>query len=281
DRLPQMRAAAARAAELAPDAAMTLHALANVARGEGRFVVAEQLYARSIASDPSYPDVREDYAEFLIAVGRTDDALKASRELVALEPMVKVFWYRIAQLAILLDRDDLEAEAGRMLELDPMYYFGLTVPFRRAYTHGRFDEARREMERAYAINPEAVAAEWVLFRWSQKEPVITDEYARQAILGGYGWDYPQFAAFAGDADLYFAALRSPRDADKHFYAYNHLEVPAVAKYLADPRAIDVLRQAGFEAYWREKGWPALCRPLGEHDFECSHRAPVATAGTRP
>ena len=30
-----------------------------------------------------------------------------------------------------------------------------------------------------------------------------------------------------------------------------------------------LREAGFEAYWREKGWPPQCRPLGDTDFECS------------
>jgi hypothetical protein len=40
------------------------------------------------------------------------------------------------------------------------------------------------------------------------------------------------------------------------------------RFLADPRAKELLREWGFEAYWRVKGWPALCRPLGESDFEC-------------
>jgi len=28
----------------------------------------------------------------------------------------------------------------------------------------------------------------------------------------------------------------------------------------------------FVAYWREKGWPSLCRPLGDDDFECGPAA---------
>jgi hypothetical protein len=38
--------------------------------------------------------------------------------------------------------------------------------------------------------------------------------------------------------------------------------------LQDPRAKALMREYGLEAYWREKGWPALCRPLGADDFEC-------------
>ena len=32
--------------------------------------------------------------------------------------------------------------------------------------------------------------------------------------------------------------------------------------------VALLREYGQEAYWREKGWPTLCRPLGADDFEC-------------
>ena len=28
------------------------------------------------------------------------------------------------------------------------------------------------------------------------------------------------------------------------------------------------RDAGLVSYWRERGWPDLCRPLGETDFVC-------------
>ena len=270
ERLPQMQEAAARALALAPNEAITLHALGSVARSEGRLRDAEERYLRAIAADPTYPDVREDLAELLLAVGRNDDGLAAARELVAMEPLVPVFLNRISQVGVQLGRDDLIEEAEvAALAVDPTYLYILTARFRLAYNHGRLAQARELLDQAYAKQPEVIAANWVLFRWSQGDPTISDEFAHDKIMAGYAWDARQFAALKGDAELYFQALATPRDADKGYTLYNLLEPPMAARYLADPRAKPLLRDAGFVDYWRAKGWPALCRPLGEDDFECS------------
>ena len=29
-----------------------------------------------------------------------------------------------------------------------------------------------------------------------------------------------------------------------------------------------LRKIGMVDYWQEYGWPDICRPLGDNDFEC-------------
>ena len=31
---------------------------------------------------------------------------------------------------------------------------------------------------------------------------------------------------------------------------------------------DFVRKAGFVEYWRTRGWPDLCRPIGTDDFTC-------------
>jgi hypothetical protein len=36
----------------------------------------------------------------------------------------------------------------------------------------------------------------------------------------------------------------------------------------DPRIKAMMVRFGLPAYWRAKGWPAGCRPLGDTDFEC-------------
>jgi hypothetical protein len=53
--------------------------------------------------------------------------------------------------------------------------------------------------------------------------------------------------------------------DKFYFYY---ELPFIAPLLTDPRWKEALSRYGFVAYWREKGWPAYCRPLGDDDFEC-------------
>ena len=32
--------------------------------------------------------------------------------------------------------------------------------------------------------------------------------------------------------------------------------------------LETAREIGLVDYWKEFGWPDLCRPVGEDDFEC-------------
>jgi len=268
-RLPQQLLAAERASSLSPNSALTLHALGNVARASGEFVNSESYYQQAIAADPTYADVREDYSELLTAVGRTREALNAARDLVKLEPLMPVFWYRIAAIGILLDDASLVNEAvGKMLALNPKYFFGLTANYRRAINNGRPEKARLFLEHANLVNPEASASDWLLFRWSQGDPSIKDELAHSLIFGKYSWGSAVYPGFKGHAKLFFDRLMLNRDTDKHFYNYQFLSIKVLRHYLKDPRAKKILRNDGFVKYWRVKGWPALCHPLEKDDFEC-------------
>ena len=51
--------------------------------------------------------------------------------------------------------------------------------------------------------------------------------------------------------------------------------PAGHAMLRDPRVKAKLVEYGFVRYWREKGWPKGCRPLGDTDFECGIDAAAA------
>ena len=134
---------------------------------------------------------------------------------------------------------------------------------------------------AYAVvAPDAIAPLLMLFRWSKGDPSMDDHLAREFLRSTFLVDGVDFAAAVGDADLYFDVLTNPRDRDKHFDNWRHLGCPVAARMLADPRAHAFLRDAGFEAYWHEKGWPPQCRPLGDSDFECS-AAPHGSAGHAP
>jgi len=269
DRIACMQPAIARAVALAPGAAITLHAQANLARAEGRFLDAERLYLESIARDRTYPDVREDYAELLSSVGRMADSAEATRELVRLEPTSPLFWHRLAFIALVTDDAELvDAVVARIATIDPTFLFSLTTPFRHALCHGRMDAARAALERAYAATPDAVATILFLFRWSQGDAGMDDQLARELLRTTYHVDSSSLLAAMGDADLFFQVIGNPRDRDKRYDSFRQLACPSAAGMLTDARAHALLREAGFEAYWREKGWPPQCRPLGDSDFEC-------------
>jgi hypothetical protein len=71
----------------------------------------------------------------------------------------------------------------------------------------------------------------------------------------------------------FARLEDlDQDPSIRLQLYEFLRQVPAQWLLADPRAKSLLRDYGFEAYWREKGWPALCHPVGSDDFECAAKA---------
>jgi tetratricopeptide (TPR) repeat protein len=262
-----MRAAAERAAAIDADAASTLHALANVARAETRFADAQALYLRGQQADPTYPDVREDYAELLNALGRYEDSLIEARRLLELEPFVAVFWWRLGEIGAHEDRRDLVEEAReRARAIDPALDAGVLGGFWWEFVQGRLDPARAALAEAMRFAPAVAAREDKLFRWSERAPDVDDDWARRTIMGRP--DYTPFAAHRGDVDLFFAALEGEPEAPLRYDFFNSISIPIARPLLADPRAKLLLVRYGFVAYWREKGWPALCRPLSSDDFEC-------------
>jgi TolB-like protein len=263
--LPQMKEAAARAAALEPDAAMTLHALANVARAEGRFVEAEEGYRRSIAADPTYPDVREDLAELLTNVGKLDEAEREAEALIELEPYAWIFLNRLGALAA-ARRDLAIAERAQKLmnEIAPDRDWGRLYPFRVAVSRDDLPTAKAAIEAAWRDAPSVMIEEYGLWLWSQRDPSIDEAAALQAMDSIYG--DALFAGLRGDDDLFFALIAMPKVEHTRYNAF--AEIREVPRYLSHPRTKQMLRDFGFEAYWRARGWPEQCRPKGDEDFEC-------------
>jgi TolB-like protein len=278
DNLAKSRDAAQRAAAIDPEAAMTLHALADVARAEFRYANAERLYLKAMQADPTYPDVREDYSELLNQVGRDTEALAAARQLVTLEPFVRVFWSRLRQAATVLDLHEVvEEAAARIGEIDPMHYDAAMAEYVLHLAWGRIEAARAALAVAMRRAPDVAAEAALLFRWATGEPGEGEAPTRRFASPGVGISGAAYAALRGDTDLAFSIYEEvPEPPMSRMYFYTDFTAVPLQPLLADPRAKRLLREYGFEAYWREMGWPALCHPKGETDFECG---PAETDGT--
>ena len=55
---------------------------------------------------------------------------------------------------------------------------------------------------------------------------------------------------------------------QYFFIDMYSSKPTGHAMLADPRVKPYLDKYGFVAYWREKGWPDICQPIGAEDFQC-------------
>ena len=271
DWLAKAAAAAAQAQKLAPDSAATEHVLANVARERFDYAEAERHYLRSIALDPSYPDAREDYSELMYLIGRPEDSLRATNQLVQLDPYFIVGWMRRLSAATALDdRADVESSLARLRILGPDFTDTKFGEFDYAMAYSRSDEVRKAMADIQARYPADGKLLQVLVPWVQGD-ANADEYAARAALKVLpSTKTATFLVARGDAAGYvdYSDKAGPMT-QTYLFANAYTRQPSVGlSLLRDPKVKEKLVEYGFVRYWREKGWPQGCRPLGDTDFEC-------------
>ncbi len=279
DWLAQAAEAAERAKALAPDAAPTQHLLGNAARERFDYVSAEQHYLRSIAADPSYPDVREDYSELLYQVGRMQDSAAATRQVVQLDPYYIVGWMRQFDAASALDnRKEAEHALERLRELDPNNIYAIYGAVDYALAHGREAEARAAALEIEAHHPVQAAFVRALLPWVFGDPAADERAASAALKSIPTMKAGTYLVARGDTSgfLEFIDRAGPLD-QTYFFAKMFASSAAGRAMLADPQVKSRLIDFGFVAYWRAKGWPAGCRALGDTDFECGPDATKAVA----
>ena len=262
--------AAERAAALEPNAAATEHALANVARSHFRYADAERHYLQAMQIDPSYPDIREDYAETLYEVGRLADAARAARQLVTLDPYYVVGWLRMRDVAIAFDRrTDVEEAVRQILAISPNIRFGKLAMIEYALAYGRADEARAALAQLQARSPQDATSLQILLPWALGDQSVDAGKLSAAIADVKPAMVNPYFVARGDVAGYNAYNETLGAVIQAYYFVNlYRNKQAGHAMLRDPRVKAKLAEYGFVAYWREKGWPAGCRPLGETDFEC-------------
>ena len=269
--------AAARAAAIEPDAATTEHALGNVARLRFRYAEAERHYLRAMALDPGYPDVREDHAELLLSVGSIEASARAARQLVTLDPYFTVGWVRVFNAALALDRRTEVEEAERhMPSIKGFSYYGsdeMSLDYALAYH--RIDDIHAALRRVEQRDPALASARRTLVAWALKEPGV-DERAVRAItdpMVAPAWRLSGYYALRRDLAGYNAQYeRASALVQARYFVGLYSSAADGRALLGDPAVKPYLVKYGFVAYWREKGWPDICRPLGADDFECGETA---------
>ena len=262
--------AAERAAALEPNAATTEHALGNVARAQFHYADAERHYLRAMQIDPSYSDVREDYSEVLYEVGRLEDSMRAGRQLVTLDPYFGIGWNRIMRAATALDRRaDVEEAVRQMRAISPGNYIGKFGLLDYAIAYGRADEARAALAEIDTRWPKDAAFAQTLLPWALGESGIDEGRLRAAIADAPPGEAGTYFIARQDTDGLNAYIETLGAIPQQYYFIDlYGSKPMGQAMLRDPRVKAMVMRFGLPAYWREKGWPAGCRPIGETDFEC-------------
>jgi tetratricopeptide (TPR) repeat protein len=257
----KMEKAAREAIRLDPRQALAYASLAVIAVNQKRWAEAEDLLRKAREFDPYDPDVVSAEGEFLYRTGRIKDSLRVLQQAHALEPLVRI--YRV-RLAIALMADSQPDAAIAMLEAIPVRTTLSRSLLAQAYSMaGRFNDAANtvlSITRNFFGDPQAVEEAARLIRGAPAK--VSDPSALPAWNSYLDFVYFYVGAPERLLDYPERAMQADELTAVEWFAQNYAPARKTERFKR------LVRDAGLVDYWKARGWPDLCRPVGADDFVC-------------
>ena len=264
--LQKGEAAARRAIELDSGNAAGYSNLAVIQSASGKWATAEDLFRQALAFDPNETDALHDFSSVLVILGRLKEALSLRESLTTLEPFVPIYSIVTAEIMQINGQSRASIPILEALASDVAGGHLRNVTLARAYSAaGRYADAadtllaitgnqvtRRSVEDAARLIRGAPAN----ITTPQELPAFLSELNFVYVYVGAldrVWEYPDRAL----------ELRWPLSS-----GLRGVWLPEYAPLRKTERFKAFVRKAGIVDYWRERGWPDLCRPVGTDDFTC-------------
>jgi adenylate cyclase len=262
--------AARRAIELDPNLADGYVALGVVELGREKLLLAENRYKQALALDANNEGVLFTYGNLLGAVGRVKEALATYQRLRTLEPFVPLYNGNLSDALWLNGQDEAAIAILKNLPADlpgGMTPGGLGELARIYASMGRYSEAADAMLALSAMNvpPEMAAIAKEAARLLRTAPAQSASPQNLPRLGTAGFVYLYIGAPSRALEEY------ERWGEAGIFAPDFIALlwhPSYAPVRKTERFKAYVRKAGLVDYWRARGWPEFCRPVGADDFSC-------------
>ncbi len=247
----QAESAARRAIALDSTLAAAYASLGNILTyGAWDWEGAEREFARAIALDPDYAVARYWYAELLIILGRTTEAIEQAKYAIAYDPAALMAGHLLASTLWREGRlDEAIVRQRAALELEPGFVFGHSL-LGFVYAEKRqFDTAIREFELAGAPLDLATAVIDALRDTTARARAVAviSRYERQG-AGDAVTDpavFAQWYLMVGAVDSAFARLEDAYQIRSETLIFD-LRAPNFEPVRSDPRYADLLRRLRLE-----------------------------------
>jgi predicted Zn-dependent protease len=229
-------------------------------RGRANSLARVTLVERALALDPDNPEALSTYSFMLAALGSPKQAISVSEHLLAVEPFV--LQYRSANARLLI-ADGQSAAAVSILQ--GAGDFGAFILLAQAYAaQGRFSQAADSLAKLRAPDEKIKQVLNNAVRLLRGAPAVVPEADRPE-LGIFDWVYVYRGAPERTAQAY---QMYPRAGVPLGLLYGLEFAPANSTMRKMPAFKQYIRDSGTLGYWRARGWPDLCHPVGADDFAC-------------
>jgi TolB-like protein/DNA-binding SARP family transcriptional activator len=245
-------------------------ALANLRWAGGRWAEAEDSVKQALALDTNDPDALFSYSNVLLKTGQPRKALAVVQKLRTMEPLVPAYE---GQAAMIMQVNGDNEAAIAIFEAVPTNA-RTTVTYEylaRAYAAaGRYAEAADTLIQAASATPnpqnrKPLQDAALILR---SAPAKAENPKTLPALGRIEGDLFFVYASVGAMDRALdypdreAQIRYMPDSGKTMWS----AVMAPARKTERFKAF--ARNTGLVDYWRQKGWPEFCRPMGTDNFVC-------------
>jgi TolB-like protein/Tfp pilus assembly protein PilF len=228
------------------------------------FAAGEDLFRQALALDPNEPEVLDQFSGRLVVVGRIREAVSFRERLRTVEPFAPQYNNQTANFMLI---DGQNKAAIAILEALPPAP-ARNVSLAHAYAaEARYGEAADTLLAIKGGNASANGSLEEAARLLRSAPAKAKAPESLPIFSN---QLVYVYAYVGALDR---VLEEPERAIAEgrippLAQVRHVWSPEYAPIRKTERFKALMRNAGFVEYWRARGWPDLCRPLGTDDFVC-------------
>ena len=264
---PKSEAASRRAIQLDPNLPEGYYALGQLSSHSGKFAMADDLYAKALALDPYNPDALGLRMNLLAETGFIPKAAAIADQLLALDPYVPTWKQDAAEVLWAAGQKDRAVELLKSIIERPSVPTSLAMIYA---SEGRYGDAADLMEATLKVRGEMRQNQselWragiAVLRIAPARIEITHDFPR---LGRVDWAYLYVGAPEQALEHYESDVRTGMVGGPAAFGWLWHSSYAVARKSA--RFKTLVKNAGLVDFWRQRGWPDFCRPLGSSDYEC-------------
>ncbi|MBI1366946.1 MAG: hypothetical protein GC153_13445 [Alphaproteobacteria bacterium] len=265
-------AAADRAIALDPNDAEAYGYLGSALVRDLKWVPGFEALDKAKELAPDNTEVLDTLAQELQIAGYAKQSAALSARSIANDPLVGIYHDTLGNAYVLLgDVDRQIAEFEKAISLSPALTVGYLNLLHAYIEAGRFEDATTVAEKAAALGvlpgARSDAVKAIQAAWN-------DDEALRKLFGVYGARFDlDIAVKLGDGAALMSAIEQSWNAP-HQLDTNIMYAPPLA--MKNPRWKAEVKRIGLFDLWKKRGFPAICKPLGEDDFECGQ--PVGTGG---
>ena len=260
--LDKAEMAARKAIELDPQNAVGYSGMAQAASNGGKWAIAEDYAKKALELDPNDPEALLTDGATSRRAGYVRRSLLSSEKLRTLEPLIPGF--NLGSANSLLADGQIEAAIAVLESLQSTPRRNMFLA--RTYAiQGRYAEAADTVLSTRTTNAEFQKFFEDTAQILRSAPAkVADLKALPAYMNEYNFVYAHVGAI--DRVMEYAerevAIGYLQDLG------NILWLPDIAPLRKTERFKAYMRNTGLVDYWRARGWPDLCKPVGANDFAC-------------